>query len=631
MRVYRRLLGYLRPYRGRLAVAVACMVIYAASTTLSLGMVSPFMQVLFDRTGSSQAAAPGGSGGLPVRAPADPALTATLAAEPLRAEHPLRWPALLRARLERGIVHARPLVALERICLFILIVLLIKNLADYVQSVLMVTIEQAAIRDLRDALHAHLQHLSLSFIHSRRAGTLMSRVTNDVEFLRNALASGISTFVKDVLTLTGAVALAFYASWRLTLIAMLVLPAASFALQWLSRKMRRRSNVAQERMGDLTAVLQETLTGARVVRAFGMENFERDRFSAANHAFFHAFVRMRRIAVAARPLSEFALVVVAVAMLWFGGREIFTNQTLAPHQFVLFVTALLTTISPTKSLAEVTANIQQGLAAAERVFSILDTPSDVTERPGARTLDRFRDRVRYEGVSFAYAGGPAVIQELSLELRRGEIVALVGSSGAGKSTAMDLLPRFYDPTAGRITIDGTDLRDLTLASLRAQLGIVTQETILFHDTVRNNIAYGRPDADDAAVEAAAEAANARGFIEALAQRYDTVIGDRGVKLSGGERQRLAIARALLRNPPILLLDEATSALDGESERLVQNALDRLMKERTVLVIAHRLTTVQHADRILVIEAGHVVATGSHRELLEQGGLYRRLYDLQFVA
>jgi subfamily B ATP-binding cassette protein MsbA len=626
VRVYLRLLGYLRPYRARLATAVACMVVYAATTTLSLGMVSPFMQVLFERTGQAQVSQGAGAGEA-----ASVERTLRLAREPLQADHLTRWPAQLKARFEYGIVGARPLVALERICLFILVVLLLKNLADYLQSLLMVTVEQAAIRDLRDALHDHLQRLSLAYFHSRRTGTLISRVTNDVEFLRNALASGISTFVKDALTLVGALGLAFYASWRLTLMAMLVLPAASFALQSLSRKMRRRSNVARERMGDLTAILQETITGARVVRAFGMEGFERGRFAAANQAFFRAFVRMRRVAVAARPLSEFALVLVAVAMLWFGGREIFTRHSLAPHQFVLFVTALLTTISPTKSLAEVTANIQQGLAAAERVFAVLDSDPDVQDRPGARAIGSFRDRIRYENVTFAYAGGPTVIDDLSLEIRRGEIVALVGSSGAGKSTAMDLLPRFYDPVGGRITIDGLDLRDLSLASLRGQLGIVTQETILFHDTVRHNIAYGRPEAADDAVRAAAAAAHAHAFIEALPQGYDTVIGERGVKLSGGERQRLAIARALLRNPPILLLDEATSALDVESERLVQGALERLMKDRTVLVIAHRLSTVQHADRIVVLDGGRVIATGSHRELLDQGGLYRRLYDLQFVA
>ena len=625
MSVYPRLLRTLAPYRARLAAAIACMVVYALTTTLSLGMVSPFMQVLFERTGHAEVQ------NAPIRGQADPARTLALAREPLFAANLARWPALLKARVEHAIVHARPLVALERICLFILVVLFLKNVADYCQSYLMLLVEQSAIRDLRNDLQRHLQRLSLSFFHARRTGTLISRVTNDVEYLRNALASGVSTLGKDVLTLAGALALAFYASWRLTLLALLVLPAAALLLGLIGRSMRRRSTRTQERMGDLTAILQETIVGARVVRAFGMERFEVDKFERANQAFFKAFVRMRRVALAARPFSEFALVMVAVAMLWFGGREIFTQQTLAPHQFVLFVTALLTTISPTKSIAEVSANIQQGLAAATRLFELMYTAPDIQDQPGARALPALRDLIRYEGVSFAYAEGPPVLHDLSFEIRRGEVVALVGSSGSGKSTAMDLLPRFYDPSAGRITVDGADLRDVTLNSIRAQLGIVTQETILFHDSVRNNIAYGLADAGDEAIRAAAVAAHAHGFISELPQGYDTMIGERGVKLSGGERQRLAIARALLKNPPVLLLDEATSALDLESERLVQDALERLMRDRTVLVIAHRLSTVQHADRIVVLDKGRVVATGTHDQLLDGQGLYRRLYDLQFVA
>jgi subfamily B ATP-binding cassette protein MsbA len=549
----------------------------------------------------------------------------------LRLQNLTHWPSILRARLERSIVQVRPLVALERICLFILVVLFIKNVADYFQSYLVLLVEQSAIRDLRNDLQRQLQRLSLSFFHARRTGALISRVTNDVEYLRNALASGVSTLGKDALTLAGALGLAFYASWRLTLLALLVIPAAGLLLGGIGRSMRRRSTRTQEHMGDLTAILQETITGARVVRAFGTEEFEVSKFERANQAFYRSFVRMRRIALAARPFSEFSLVLVAVAMLWFGGREIFVTHSLAPHQFVLFVTALLTTISPTKSMAEVSANIQQGIAAATRLFELMDTPADVADRKDARVLPAFRDRIRYEDVSFAYPEGPRVLQNLSFEIRRGEVVALVGSSGSGKSTAMDLLPRFYDPSSGRITVDGIDLRDMTLASLRAQLGIVTQETILFHDSVRNNIAYGLANASDDAIRAAAVAAHAHGFIQELPQGYDTMIGERGVKLSGGERQRLAIARALLKNPPLLLLDEATSALDLESERLVQDALERLMRDRTVLVIAHRLSTVQHADRIVVLEKGRVVATGTHDELLDQQGLYRRLYDLQFVA
>jgi subfamily B ATP-binding cassette protein MsbA len=395
--------------------------------------------------------------------------------------------------------------------------------------------------------------------------------------------------------------------------------------------MRKRSGLAQERMGDLTSILQETIAGARVVKAFGMEAFEQRKFDDANQRYCRAFVRLRRVSAAARPVSEYAIVLVAVAMLWFGGKEIFESHSLEPQQFVLFVTALLSTISPLKSLSEVNANVQQGVAAGSRLFGLLDTPPTVVDAPGARTLSRFSDGIRFENVGFAYDPGQPVLRDVSFEIGRGEVVALVGSSGAGKSTAMDLLARFYDATAGRITVDGADVREVTIASLRAQLGIVTQETILFHDTVRNNIAYGLASAAEDSVRAAARAAHADEFIMRMPHGYETVIGDRGMKLSGGERQRLAIARALLKNPPLLLLDEATSALDAESERLVQDALERLMRDRTVLVIAHRLSTVQHAHRIIVLESGRVVASGAHAQLIEQDGAYRRLYNLQFVA
>src|SRR5262245_53238997 len=342
MRTYLRLLGYLRPYRARLVGAIVFMVIYAITTTASLGLVSPFMRVLFERPGAG--------------APAPPPASAPPAAA--HATDPFRWPSFLRQAMDRAIVQARPLVALERICLFLLMVLFLKNLADYLQSAWMMRVEQAAIRDLRNDLQAHLQRLSLSFFHASRTGVVISRVTNDVEYLRNALASGVSTFVKDALTLVGAIALAFFASWRLTLLALLILPAASFGLQVVGRKMRRRSARAQERMGDLTAMLQETTAGARVVRAFGAEAYERERFARVNQAFYEAFVRMRRVALLARPMSEFGLVLVALAMLYFGGREVLEGRLPAP-QFMLFVTALLTTISPTKSLAEVSANLHQ--------------------------------------------------------------------------------------------------------------------------------------------------------------------------------------------------------------------------------------------------------------------------------
>ncbi len=616
MKAYLRLIRFLRPYALRLALALLCMALFAGMNFVSLGMISPLMGVLFERH-APVVAAPA----LPGVAPAAAQPGAVLGV----------WPEPIRSWGVRTLVRVPRLVALERICLILLAVFLLKNLADYLQAFLMVYVEQGVIRDLRARLYAHLQTLSLSFYHGRRTGALVSRVTNDMEYLRAAIASSVSNLVKDGLTLAGALAWVFHTSWRLALLSLLIVPPVTLSLAVIGRKMRKRSGRAQERMGDMTGVLQESISGVRVVKAFGMEGFERAKFERANQGFFGAFVHLRRVSAAARPLSEFAIVGVAVALLWFGGREMFVGQALAPPTFMLFVAALLTTISPIKSLSEVNANIQQGVAAARRVFELLDTPAAIVDRPGARPLAPLRERIRYESVSFSYDGGRQVLHEVSFELARGEVVALVGSSGAGKSTAMDLLARFYDATGGRITVDGVDLRDATVASLRGQLGIVTQETILFHDTVRANIAYGLSDVSDAAVRAAAEAAHAHEFIVRLPLGYDTVIGERGTRLSGGERQRLAIARALLKNPPILLLDEATSSLDTESERLVQEALERLMHDRTVLVIAHRLSTVQHADRIVVLDRGRVVECGDHRALLARDGVYRRLYELQFVA
>jgi subfamily B ATP-binding cassette protein MsbA len=628
MRSYLRLLGYLKPYGARLALALSCTVVYAAMNAATIGMVSPFMKVLFSDSGVHEAAHSTTGGAAAPLASRPPARV--VAAENLDQVLP-GWPRPLRDLAGRWLFSVPHFEAMKRMCVFLLVVFLIKDVADYLQAYHMSAVEQSAVRDLRNEVFAQLQRLPLSFFHGRKTGVLVSRLTNDVDYVRASLAAGASNLVKDSLTVLGCLFWVFLASWKLAVFALLVFPPVAWVLVTIGRKMRKRSTESQERMGDLTSTLHESIVGARVVRAFGMERFESNKFEGANRRFFRAFVRMRRVGAAARPVSDYAMVLVSVPLLLIASRDIFVTHTLAPNQFFLFVTALLAMTSPIKALSEINSNIQQGIAAADRVFNVIDTPSEIADRPRAVAAPRFRDRIRYDEVSFEYKAGSPVLNRVSFEVRCGEVVALVGSSGAGKSTAMDLLARFYDPSAGRILIDGHDLRDVTLASLREQLGIVTQETILFHDTVRHNIAYGRPDADERAVREAAEAAHAHDWIARLPAGYDTVIGERGAKLSGGERQRLAIARALLKNPPILLLDEATSSLDLESERLVQEALERLMKDRTVLVIAHRLSTVQHADRILVLEGGRVAAQGTHAQLLEQDGLYRRLYNLQFVA
>jgi ATP-binding cassette, subfamily B, bacterial MsbA len=487
-------------------------------------------------------------------------------------------------------------------------------------------IGQRIVTDLRNELTAHLQRLDLAFFNKQRAGQIVSRVTADVTLVRGSVTDAVRSIFQDTTSLIGLVAVAFYMDWVLALIAVVLFPVAALPLRAFSKQLRQNSRRQQEAGARLTAMLHENVQGNRVVKLFGQEGYEARRFHDQDEKIFKLFMRSSR--VRSLPVTEVLAGLAVAGIIWYGGASVIAG-TRTQGSFFAFLATVAFLFEPFKKLVRTNYTIQQGIAGAERVFALLDKEPHVTDRPGAVALHGVRQGIEFHDVGFEYEPGEPVLRGINLRIPAGRVVALVGMSGGGKSTLADLIPRLYDVTRGRIMIDGVDVRDLTLRSLRAHIAVVAQFTFLFNDTVRANIAYGEAAADMDAIVTAARAANAHEFIAALPQGYDTPIGDLGVRLSGGQRQRLAIARAILKNAPILILDEATSALDTESEGLVQEALERLMAHRTTLVVAHRLSTVRRADRIVVVAHGQIVESGTHEELLARGREYRKLYELQF--
>jgi subfamily B ATP-binding cassette protein MsbA len=485
---------------------------------------------------------------------------------------------------------------------------------------------QHIVHDVRRELSAHIQRLPVAYFDRVASGAIASRVTTDVLLLRQALTEGAAVMIRDFTTVCVLLGVTFYLDWVLALVTFVVFPSVVLPLQGLSRKMRQLSRRGLDTLGDLSALLQETVVGNRVVKAFGMQGYEAARFGAESERLLATYLRAARIQAFTSPMTEvLAAVGVAAVLAWGGASVVSGGRTLGG--FLGFLSALVLLYEPFKKLVRTNNLFQTGLGAAQRIFDLLDEPGEEGADAGTRDLDGVRDAIRFEGVSFAYRSEP-VLSGVDLTIRTGSVVALVGASGGGKSTIGDLIPRFYEVAAGRITVDGRDIREFRLESLRASIAVVTQFTFLFNDTIRANIAYGRPDLPAERVEAAAVAANAHEFIRRLPLGYDTVVGELGVQLSGGERQRVAIARALLKDAPILILDEATSALDAESERAVQGAIERLMRGRTVVVIAHRLSTIRDADHIAVIGDGGIIEQGTHTELMARAGTYRRLYEMQ---
>ena len=536
---------------------------------------------------------------------------------------------LINAAIGGRIIPGDEMRSLRNVIIVVLIAVVLKNLLVWIAGQFGATLQEYVTRDLRNSVYRHLAHLPLGYFTQMKAGQILSRVINDTFETRLILTQIVTQSLQSASLVVVYIAILFSISWQLSLIALVILPLLGVSLQPMLKKLRkgnlRRGNVH----GEMTSVLQETISGIRLVKASGTESYEEARFADGSNKYANSSLKMTRLALVAPPVTEIIGTLIAVLILWIGAWQVLRSGTMTGATLLAFLTLVLRLLQPLKQLSQMRTTAQSSLASAERLFEILDSPAEFQRDRGTRDTAKFDRDLRFEEVSFSYGDAP-VLSNVDFTAKKGEIVALVGPSGSGKSTLVDLIPRFYEPTEGRILLDGIDTREIKLPVLRSLTGIVSQETVLFHDTVRNNIAYGAMGKyTQAQIEEAAKAANAHEFIVDLPQGYGTLLGERGTRLSGGQRQRLAIARALLTDPPILILDEATSALDTESERLVQEAVDRLLQGRTVFVIAHRLSTITHADQILVLDRGEIAERGTHAELLTRRGAYYRLYSLQF--
>jgi subfamily B ATP-binding cassette protein MsbA len=608
MKTYLRILRYAKPYADFLPLYLLYTVLGIFFSIGNFALIIPLLNVLFDKTGKVQVQAPAAA---PKFAISLDYITNTF-----------------NYYFAQVIADHGKLGALTFVCLVLVASVFFSNVFRYLSLRLVARVRARVIRNLRRDLYHRIIGLQLGYFANERKGDLMSRFTSDVQEVEISVVNTLTAVIREPLTIFGYFAVLFYMSLKLTLFTLILLPISGGIIASLAKRLRQQAKTSQTTLGSMLSVIDETLGGIRVIKAFNAQEYIKGKFEAQNDQYARTSRRIDNTRDLASPFSEFAGVMVVAGLLYFGGSMILSGQSdLEGSSFIAYIVLFSQVLTPAKALSSSFGNIQRGLVAGERVLSIIDTEPAIRDQPNATLLPAFEHEIEFQNLNFSY-GDKAVLQDINLKIRKGSTVALVGPSGGGKSTLADLLPRFYDPGSGHITIDGHDLRACTLHSVRDQMGIVTQESILFNDSILNNIRFNT-DATEAQVIEAAKIANAHEFILASPEGYQTVIGDRGSRLSGGQRQRLSIARAILRNPPILILDEATSALDTESEKLVQEALQRLMQNRTSLVIAHRLSTVQHADEIIVLQHGRIVERGTHEELVRrEGGMYQRLSSMQ---
>lgn len=616
MKTYFRILSYVKPYWKHLAGSILCTILFALLNGASIYLTIPLLDTLFQQNNiavesqttqiinQAQDNAPGW-------------MTET-------------WDGMVRS-FQEFVFEGSTSEILLKICLLVLAAFFGKNIFGYLQAYFLAYVEQGVIRDLRNDAYRHLHELPMSYFKNERTGHLISRITNDVNVVQQSVAAVFLNLIREPLQIIVFLGIALSISVHLTLFSFIIVPVSITIIAYIGKILRRHSTVLQEKMADITSVLQETISGVKIVKAFGMENYENKKFVSETNKYFRIVLRIVRIKNISSPVTEFLSVVIGVVIIYYGGRLVLDEHTLRASEFLTFLFAIFQLLPPIKELSSVNNRIQESSAAADRIFEIIDTEPAIKNIKNPIPVLEFKNQIEFKNVSFHYDDSEElVLNNINFEAKQGKIIALVGSSGAGKSTLVDLLPRFYDPTDGEILLDGNNIKDIKVEDLRALLGIVTQETVLFNDNIKNNIAYGINDFPEDKIFEAAKAANAHNFIMEFPNGYETEIGERGTKLSGGQRQRISIARALLLNPPIMILDEATSALDNESEVLVQEAIERLMSSRTTFVIAHRLSTIRNADRILVLDQGKIVQDGKHDQLLlDETGIYKKLYELQF--